>query len=358
MAERLPAAKASVFDEAEASSLDPRAQTLRWSAVAAVLAVGSYLLARYVGIGPPQGPWAYWPIQGLLCGILFRRPVREWAYIVVAAIAAQLLAIYIIRGNLAGGATAVGAAAGAAQAMLGAWVLRRHSPGVSPLESPRALAWFVAVGVCLVPLLISPLSAAAYSMGLGIPFRAAWGPLFVGNSLSMLIFATPSPATAALRSRRGSSTQPAQGRQVTARALCDCACRIPAAAWMRPRRRACSSPSSRRRTRRTAPASGSIPRSCSRSRPVDRFSSTASQALARRSQWICPSGQNGGPEHTGFHLRRSDQRSRRRHPNEEHGCSTCAGGLARPVLTDRPRGNSCSYPRHVQSDHGISPGPR
>ena len=189
MAERSSAATASVFDEAVPHSLDARAQTLRWSAVAAGLAVGSYLLARYIGIGPTQGPWAYWPITGLLCGILFRRPVREWPYIVVAAVAAQLGTIYLIRGNLAGGATALGAGAGAAQAILGAWLLRRQSRGASPLESARVLARFVAVGVCLVPLAISPVSAAAYSVGLGIPFRAAWGPLFVGNSLSMLIFA-------------------------------------------------------------------------------------------------------------------------------------------------------------------------
>jgi PAS domain S-box-containing protein len=171
------------------STLDIRPAAVRWATVAALLAAGGYLLARYVGVGPPGGPWAYWPIQGLLCGILFRRPLREWAYIVVATVVAQVLTIDIVRGNLASGATPFGAAAGAAQAMLGAWILRRQSLGDSPLESPTVLAWFVAVGVAFVPLVMSPLSAAAFSRGLDLPFRAAWGPLFVGNSLSMLLFA-------------------------------------------------------------------------------------------------------------------------------------------------------------------------
>jgi hypothetical protein len=169
------------------STLDIRPAAVRWATVAALLAAGGYLLARYVGVGPPGGPWAYWPIQGLLCGILFRRPLREWAYIVVATVVAQVLTIDIVRGNLASGATPFGAAAGAAQAMLGAWILRRQSLGDSPLESPTVLAWFVAVGVAFVPLVMSPLSAAAFSLGLDLPFRAAWGPLFVGNSLSMLL---------------------------------------------------------------------------------------------------------------------------------------------------------------------------
>jgi PAS domain S-box-containing protein len=180
-----------VTAEQEAGAATPATslRTLRWAAFAALLAAASYLLARFIGLGPPAGPWAYWPIHGLLCGLLFRRPLREWAYIVAAAIASQVLTIFLVRGDLAGGATPFGAMAGAAQAMLGAWILRRTGQSESPLESPRVLAWFVAIGVAFAPLATSPFAAAAFSMGLGVPFRDVWGPLFVGNSLGMLLFA-------------------------------------------------------------------------------------------------------------------------------------------------------------------------
>lgn len=166
-----------------------RPALLRWAVIAALLAAGSYLVARYIGAGPPGGPWAYWPIHGLLCGVLFRRPMREWGYIVSAAVIAQVLTIFVVRGDLAGGATPLGAVSGGVQAMLGAWILRQKCRSGSPLESPNVLTWFVVVGVAFVPLVISPLSATAFAFGLGLPFRAAWGPLFVGNSLSMLVFA-------------------------------------------------------------------------------------------------------------------------------------------------------------------------
>jgi PAS domain S-box len=168
---------------------DAEPETLQWVVIAALLASGSYLVARYIALGPADGPWAYWPIHGLLCGILFHRPTREWAFILSAAVVAQVATVFIVRGDLAGGATLLGAVAGGVQATLGAWILRLKCRGGSPLESPRVLAWFVTVGVAFAPLLMSPLSAAAFALGLGLPFRAAWGPLFVGNSLSMLIFA-------------------------------------------------------------------------------------------------------------------------------------------------------------------------
>jgi len=162
---------------------------LLWTAVAALLASASFLFARYVGLGPAPGPWAYWPIHGLLCGLLFHRPFRQWGWIVSGAVVSQILTIYLSRGDIAGGATAVGALGGAAQSMLGAWILGRQSAGLSPLENPRVLAWFVVVGVVLTPLLISPFSALAFAYGLGLPVQTAWWPLFVGNSLSMLLFA-------------------------------------------------------------------------------------------------------------------------------------------------------------------------
>lgn len=161
----------------------------RWPAAAAGLASASYLLARAVELGPRQGPWAYWPILGLLCGIFTRRPLREWGRIALAAAAAQTLTVYLVRGDLAGGATVVGALAGAAEAMLGASLLRRAETPAEPLGSPRDLAVFLVGVVLLVPLAITPISAYGYALGLHLSFRTAWWPLFIGNALSLLVFA-------------------------------------------------------------------------------------------------------------------------------------------------------------------------
>jgi PAS domain S-box-containing protein len=161
-----------------------------WALAAAALAAASYLLAHYVHLGPPQGPWAYWPINGLLCGLLSRRPRGERPWIALAAVVAQIATIYGVRGDLAGGSTVVGACVGAVQALVGAWLLQRQrSEAGTPLGSVRELAGFVIAVVFLVPLLLSPLSALGFAYGLGLPFFHSWWPLFVGNSLSMLFFA-------------------------------------------------------------------------------------------------------------------------------------------------------------------------
>ncbi|MEO8560523.1 MAG: ATP-binding protein [bacterium] len=162
-----------------------------WIVVTAALATLGYPIARWVGLGPAVGPWAYWPIQGALFGILFRRPYREWPALGGVAVLAQSLSIYLIRGDLAGGATIVGALTGVAQAAIGAFIVRRLQARDAPLEGATDVASFVLIAVTLVPLAISPISAFAYGRGLGLPFNAAWWPLFVGNSLSVLIFAPP-----------------------------------------------------------------------------------------------------------------------------------------------------------------------
>ncbi|HKP76327.1 MAG TPA: ATP-binding protein [Longimicrobiaceae bacterium] len=182
---------------------------LAWVAFAAVAAAAAYLLARWVGLGPAPGPWAYWPIHGILVGLLFRREPREWPAIGAAAVASQALTIYLARGDLAGGATLAGAAAGFAQAALSVAILRRARATHAPLEGPRNLAWFVVVAVMLVPLAITPFTALAFSAGLGLRYMAVWGPLFAGNSLSVLLF-TPlflcgAPAT---RERSGGAGPP------------------------------------------------------------------------------------------------------------------------------------------------------
>ncbi|HEV7990558.1 MAG TPA: ATP-binding protein [Gemmatimonadaceae bacterium] len=165
--------------------------TIVWLVVTVVVAALGYPLARWVGLGPPSGPWAYWPLLGALCGILFRRPYREWIAIGLAATVAQSASIYLLRGDLAGGATIVGALTGVVQAAIGAWIVRRLKSRESPLERPQDLAWFVLFAVTLVPLTITPFSAFTYSRGLGLPYSAAWWPLFVGSSLSILLFAPP-----------------------------------------------------------------------------------------------------------------------------------------------------------------------
>jgi PAS domain S-box-containing protein len=169
----------------------PPGSTLLWLAVALVLSSLGYPVARWVGLGPAPGPWAYWPVLGALCGILFRRPYREWPAIGAVAVVAQSLSIYVIRGDLARGATIVGAFATFAQAALGAWIVRRLQTRESPLERSADLAWFVLLAVTLVPLVVTPIAALAYSRGLGLPYDVAWQPLFVGNSLSILLFAPP-----------------------------------------------------------------------------------------------------------------------------------------------------------------------
>ena len=164
---------------------------LAWVAFAALAAAAAYLVARWVGLGPEPGPWAYWPIYGILVGVLFRRPPREWPSIGAAAVAAQVLTIYLVRGDLAGGATVAGAAAGFAQAALSVAILRWARADRAPLEGPRKLAWFVVVAVMLVPLAITPFTGLAFSAGLGLSYPAVWGPLFAGNSLSVLLFTPP-----------------------------------------------------------------------------------------------------------------------------------------------------------------------
>ncbi|MBF5044983.1 MULTISPECIES: ATP-binding protein [Myxococcaceae] len=160
-----------------------------WAVGAAALAAASYLLARYIHLGPPQGPWAYWPINGLLCGLLSRRPRSERPWIALTAATAQVVTIYLVRGNLAGGSTVGGAAMGAVQALAGAWLLQRQRSAGTPLGSLRELAAFVIGVVFLVPLALTPISALGFAYGLGLPFFQSWWPLFVGNSLSMLFFA-------------------------------------------------------------------------------------------------------------------------------------------------------------------------
>src|SRR5688572_20648355 len=69
---------------------EERAGVPFWAAVAALAASASYLLARFIHLGPLSGPWAYWPINGVLCGLLFRRAPRTWPAIALAAGAAQV----------------------------------------------------------------------------------------------------------------------------------------------------------------------------------------------------------------------------------------------------------------------------
>ena len=173
------------MDEARADSRE----TPLWVAAAALAASASYLIARYIHLGPLSGPWAYWPINGVLCGLLFRRAPRTWPAIALAAGFAQVGTIYLVRGDLAGGATVFGALGTVVQACLGAWLLRRQRTLGAPLGTARELAWFAIGVVCLVPLAITPLTAYGFARGLGLPFFNAWWPLFVGNALSMLLFA-------------------------------------------------------------------------------------------------------------------------------------------------------------------------
>jgi PAS domain S-box-containing protein len=142
-----------------------------------------------VGLGPAPGPWALWPINGLLLGIFYRRPSREWLAIGVAATVAQTLTIYLVRGDVAAGATPFGAASDVVQAALAAWVLRRSGLKEGPWCGPREMALFVVVAVCAIPLLVTPVSGLALAAGLGLPMDVTWRPLFAGNSLSMLLFA-------------------------------------------------------------------------------------------------------------------------------------------------------------------------
>ena len=160
-----------------------------WVVIAAALAVVSYLLARGIALGPASGPWAYWPMNGLLLGILYRRPMREWPALVIAAVVAQVGVIGLVRGDLANGATPIGAVGGAVQGMAGAWVLCRFGSKDRPLGGPRELFLFVAFAVCLIPLAVSPITAFAFSRGIGLPVYQTWMPLFVGNSLGILLFA-------------------------------------------------------------------------------------------------------------------------------------------------------------------------
>ncbi|HET6764576.1 MAG TPA: MASE1 domain-containing protein, partial [Longimicrobiaceae bacterium] len=192
-------------DERESAGPRLLASPLAWLLATALLAAGSYVAARYVALGPLPGPWAYWPINGLLLGILYRRPYREWPALALVAAAAQTLAIYRIRGDLAGGATPLAALAEVAQVALAAWTLRRVASVEGPLGRPRDLAWFVVLPVCLVPLVITPVAAFLLAAGLGLPMEATWPPLFVGNSLSMLLFgplALPLPAVGEPTARR------------------------------------------------------------------------------------------------------------------------------------------------------------
>ncbi|MBV9110439.1 MAG: MASE1 domain-containing protein, partial [Gemmatimonadetes bacterium] len=163
----------------------------------------SFLVARAIALGPAPGPFAYWPISGIMVGVLYRRPMREWPALILAATAAQVLTIYLVRGNLAGGATPVGAVVGFLQAAASAAILRRVHGGPYLLDTPRGLAWFVVVAVAGVPLVVSPVLALVYSTGLRLTYPAAWGPLFAGNSLGVLLFA---PLFRCLRSTaRGTS---------------------------------------------------------------------------------------------------------------------------------------------------------
>ena len=173
------------------AAIDRERGRVFWLAAAAILPVLSYLLARAIALGPQSGPWAYWPINGLLCGLFFRRAYRDWAPIGVLAVVAQVAVIYMVRGDLAGGATIVGALSGLLQATIAALVLRWSSGDAGPFDRPRNLVWFVAVAVWLVPLAITPVSALLFARGFGISFASSWGPLFAGNSLSMLLFAPP-----------------------------------------------------------------------------------------------------------------------------------------------------------------------
>ena len=170
---------------------DARTAGAVWLVVTLVVAALGYPLARWVGLGPVTGPWAYWPVLGAVCGIFFRRPYREWPAIGLAAVVAQSLGIYLLRGDLAGGATIVGAVTSFMQAAIGAWIVRRMQTYDSPLERPADLATFVLFAVTLAPLLATPIAALGYARGLGLSFAAAWWPLFVGNSLSILLFAPP-----------------------------------------------------------------------------------------------------------------------------------------------------------------------
>jgi PAS domain S-box-containing protein len=179
-----------------------------WLAATALLAAGSYAAARYVGLGPRPGPWAYWPINGLLLAILYRRPYREWPALAGVAAVAQTLTIYLIRGDLAGGATPLAAVAEVVQAGLAAWTLRRLASPEGPLARPRDLAWFVVLPVCAVPLVATPVAALALAAGLDLPVWAAWPPLFAGNSLSMLLFA---PLLLPLPAREGRSERAGEG---------------------------------------------------------------------------------------------------------------------------------------------------
>src|SRR3954466_10580633 len=113
-----------------------RRHAVAWLLAVIAVAASGYLLARYIGLGPPQGPWAYWPTQGALCGILLRRPYREWPALGIAAMLTQTLTIFLVQGDLAAGATPIVAIAGVVEAALAAWMLRRRTAVGSTLEQP------------------------------------------------------------------------------------------------------------------------------------------------------------------------------------------------------------------------------
>ena len=89
-----------------------------WLAIVLAVDALAYPVATWVGLGPESGPWAFWPVLGALCGILVRRPLHEWRAIGALAVVTQVASVYLMRGDLAGGARIIGAIGNLAQVMI------------------------------------------------------------------------------------------------------------------------------------------------------------------------------------------------------------------------------------------------
>jgi signal transduction histidine kinase len=177
-----------------------------------------YFAGAWAGYGLTHEPTAgcsFWPDSGLFLAVLLLQPVRTWPIYLLAAVPANL-GFELLTGRPLGLAACL-TAANCAEALLGAWLIRRWRGDYFRLDAARDVWALVAGAVMLAPVVSAMCGVWATGVGSGGSWVAGGFAVWVAKALGVLVVA---PLALALLGRTRAGHAQAVS-QALAETVCD-----------------------------------------------------------------------------------------------------------------------------------------
>ena len=163
-------------------------QAVRRHAVLAVIVACAYYVGANVGFMlrlPPTTPSLSWPPNTILTAVLLLTPPRYWAFYLLAALPAHLVAEMGLGWSLSFVLTLF--VTNCSQALIAAVGVRLFSDAPARFDTLRRVTVFILAAGLAAPFLSSFLDATAVTVFLGEPYWAVWSRRFFSNVLTEIV---------------------------------------------------------------------------------------------------------------------------------------------------------------------------